>query len=202
MWIVRLVLQSRDLVMTLFDTTNVKQDREGLLSSDPFLAYDWNRPTEEYSWPIDERQPFRAIVKELVRNKTNFTKSEEMREDLRTLQSIGVLVQDIHKDNYCNGKLVDFSLCWTPPHILVDFTVRSEKEIHEEMGAVLSAFDHMVEAEGADTRAKVAAKSEKRKRNEDSELIESVETDQDVRIVSDRLRRVTKKPERLGFSKA
>ncbi len=61
---------------------------------------DWNRPEEEYGWPITARQPFRAIVKELVRSKKRLTRVARMREDLLALHDMKVYVQDIREDNY------------------------------------------------------------------------------------------------------
>lgn len=37
--------------------------------------------------------------------------------DLEELHKLGILVRDIHPGNYLEGKLVDFSMAWTSPHI-------------------------------------------------------------------------------------
>ena len=172
------------------------------MASPPFFAYEWNRPVEEYCWSIEERQPFRAIVKDLVRNKPNFSNIARMREDLDTLQSMGVLVQDIEKNNYCNGKLVDFSLCWTSPHVLASVKIRPEKDIRDEMIAVQCDFDRMLETDGVYARVRALTKPGNGDYNDDGDLVESIETDDNVRAATaSRLRRITKKPDRLGFSK-
>ena len=69
-----------------------------------------------------------------------------MREDLFTLRSMEIYVQDIHEYNYMNGKLVDFSRSWTAPHMMLDTDVRSEIE-----GELLS-FDRMMEEASIRTR--------------------------------------------------
>lgn len=33
----------------------------------------WDRPSEEYDKPVFKRQPFRALVKDLIREEENFT---------------------------------------------------------------------------------------------------------------------------------
>ena len=182
---------------------DIYQDREGYMNSSPFSACDWNRPKKEYNLPIEERQPFRAIVKDLVRNKITIRHISRMREDLFTLQAMGVLVQDIEKSNYCNGKLVDFSLCWTSPHVFSSVKIRAEKEIRDEKLTVQHDFDRMLEAEGFFTRGRASAKSIKTEDTEENGLIESVEIDEYAGLVtaaSGRLRRITKKPDRLGFA--
>ena len=35
-----------------------------------FLVSDWDRPGDEYSKPVSQRQPFRAIVKDLIQKET------------------------------------------------------------------------------------------------------------------------------------
>jgi hypothetical protein len=56
---------------------------------------EWNRPEQEFDWPIARRQPFRAIVKELVKSKTRFRAVAQMRKDLLTLQDMGGYAHDI-----------------------------------------------------------------------------------------------------------
>jgi Kinetochore Sim4 complex subunit FTA2 len=100
----------------------VSAEREEELAASPFDVDpgEWNRPEEEYKWPVTARQPFRAIVKELVQNKKRLSRVAQMRDDLLTLHKMGIYVQDIHEENYIEGKLVDFSRSWTDPHIMLD----------------------------------------------------------------------------------
>ena len=139
----------------------ISADREEELAAAPFDidTSDWNRPEEEYDWPITARQPFRAIVKKLVRSKKRLSGIAQMREDLLTLQKIGVYVQDIREDNYVDGKLVDFSRSWTNPHIMLDPNIRSKDLINDEIEGDLLTFDRMLEEAGIRTRLKALAGS-------------------------------------------
>ena len=138
---------------------------------------EWNRPEEEYDWLVTTRQPFRAIVKELVRSRKRLSRVAEMRSDLLALQAMGVYIQDIREDNYIDGKLVDFSRSWTNPHILLDPNIRSQRLINLEIEGDLLTFDRMLEEAGIRTRMKASSVS-----NEVG-----------------RLRSKVKKPERFGF---
>ena len=138
---------------------------------------EWNRPEHEYEWPITARQPFRAIVKKLIRSKKQFSMIPQMREDLYALHDMGVYVQDIRKDNYMDGKLVDFSRSRTRPHSLLDQNIRSQNLIGRELLGDLKAFDRMLLEAGIRTRENALPGS--------SELC--------------RLRPRPKKPDRFGF---
>ena len=109
---------------------------------------EWDRPEQEYDWPITARQPFRAIVKKLVRSKRRLSRVAQMREDLYTLHRMGIYVQDIREDNYIDGKLVDFSRSWTKPHSLLDPNIRSRKTIQDEIAGDFVAFDRMLREAG------------------------------------------------------
>ena len=192
--------QNSIVAVRAYGFMDIPADKEGLMSCFPFCANDWNRPDEEYSWPIVERQPFRAIVKDLVHNKANFSNVAQMRDDLLALQQMGVYVQDIEKANYCNGKLVDFSLCWTAPHVLVNTQVRPQDHIDEELIQVRWEFDRMLEADGIYTRAKALAGSGNWEPEEEDEEMQDGQPKSRMRSITvGRLRRKTKKPERLGF---
>ena len=134
----------------------VSAEREEELSAQPFDIdpEEWNRPEQEYDWPIAARQPFRAIVKELKKSKKRLSRIAQMREDLLALQKMGVYVHDIRKDNYIDGKIVDFSRSWTYPHLLLDPLIRSPITIREDTEGELMTFDQMLEEAGIRTRQK------------------------------------------------
>ncbi len=138
---------------------------------------EWDRPEQEYDWPIAARQPFRAIVKKLVRSKKRLSRVAQMREDLLALHRMGIYVQDIREDNYMNGKLIDFSRSWTRPHSLLDPDIRSQDLINKEIVGDFVAFDRMLREAGIRTRLNAWAGS--------NEI--------------NRLRSKIKKPDRYGF---
>jgi len=80
-----------------------------------FGVTSWNRPNKEYLEPISRRQPFRAIVKDLIIEDIPFTAriAKKMLLDLRRMRSFEVYNMDIQARNYKGGRLVDFSVAMT-----------------------------------------------------------------------------------------
>ncbi|MCJ1359470.1 MAG: hypothetical protein MMC33_009472 [Icmadophila ericetorum] len=111
-----------------------------------FDVTDWDRPPEEYDLPVSERQSFRAIVKDLIKDKASFRTKDlnRMVKDLRALRKMPVFVRDIREDNYRGGKLLDFSVAWTPPHVMLDTRIRDVEQIAEDILEELILFDEMV----------------------------------------------------------
>jgi Kinetochore Sim4 complex subunit FTA2 len=99
--------------------TSIPATREKELSI-KFNINTWDRPAEEYSMNITQRQPFRAIVKELVRKDSRFTDKvmNSIFFHLKRLRRMGVYPMDIRAPNYKDGLLVDFSVAWTEPHFM------------------------------------------------------------------------------------
>ncbi|MCJ1396296.1 hypothetical protein MMC18_009185 [Xylographa bjoerkii] len=155
----------------------VSAERETELMALPFDIDEWNRPAEEYELPEAKRQPFRAIVKKLVRSRKRLCRVAQMRDDLLALHKIGVYVRDIREDNYVLGKLVDFSLAWTAPHSLLDPNIRSPQLINAEIEGELLDFDRMLQEAGIRTRLKAFSEPHQ----------------------VGRLRSTVKKPDRFGF---
>ena len=157
----------------------ISAKREENLAASPFHVdtSEWNRPEQEYDWPISARQPFRAIVKELIRSKKRFSRVAQMREDLITLHNMGVYVEDIREDNYIDGKLVDFSRSRTRPHMMLDPDIRSQDLIDLEIRGESLTFDRMLNEAGIRPRMTALPRT-----NEIG-----------------RLRPKTKKPDRYGF---
>ena len=112
-----------------------------------FDASNWDRPFEQYSLPVAERQSFRAIVKELIEDPTPFTNImiDGMLRDLKSLRKIAVFVRDVRESNYKGGKLVDFSVSWTAPHIMLSDRLFDDEDIFQEIDWELKLFDDMIE---------------------------------------------------------
>lgn len=148
--------QNGKIAVCCYGFMAVSAEREEELAAAPFDidSDEWNRPEEEYDWPITARQPFRAIVKELARSKKRLTRVAQMREDLLALHDMRIYVQDIREDNYINGKLVDFSHSWTDPHMMLDPKIRSQERINDDIEGDLLTFDRMLEEAGIRSRLK------------------------------------------------
>ncbi|KAK4187402.1 kinetochore Sim4 complex subunit FTA2-domain-containing protein [Podospora australis] len=80
-------------------------------------------------WEDHRGQPIRAIAKEYVEETSDLYSSaavpEQMWADLQALHSLGIVVRDIHENNYLDGKLVDFSQAYTMYHPSLDQISRS-----------------------------------------------------------------------------
>ncbi|KAI0549333.1 kinetochore Sim4 complex subunit FTA2-domain-containing protein [Xylaria curta] len=116
-----------------------------------FGLYDWNRQTE------DEGVQLRAIVKDYIRFNTICGRKSlsMMRSNLDLLNDTGIFNMDIREDNYRGGRLFDFSIALTTPHIWLWPDLRPREQIFKDCRADLVAFDHMakrLEKQKASTR--------------------------------------------------
>ena len=93
-----------------------------------FDVVDWDRPEEEYDKPVSQRQPFRAIVKDLVLKDIPLSAkiADKMLTDLKRIRRTGVYPADIVLRNYKAGLLVDFSTARTEPFYL--FSLRPGRQ--------------------------------------------------------------------------
>lgn len=109
-----------------------------------FNVETWNRPDEEHA---SKRQPFRAIVKDLVLDTVPFTAKQvkKILGDLKRLRRLGIYPRDVQARNYVGGLLVDMSIAITEPHFL--FNIRPKWHVSEVKLADLLSFDTMVEEE-------------------------------------------------------
>lgn len=82
-----------------------------------FEVYTKDRPEDDSRLSVTKRQPFRAIVKDLIEDNRPLNKKKliEMRKDLLKMQKLGVYPQDVHERNYGGGLLLDFSIAITKP---------------------------------------------------------------------------------------
>ncbi|KAI1266247.1 kinetochore Sim4 complex subunit FTA2-domain-containing protein [Xylariaceae sp. FL1019] len=102
----------------------------------------WNRKEE------DKGSHLRAIVKSHIRWKTlqHRRKLSAMRSILEVLnEELSIYNMDIREENYLGGRLFDFSIAITVPHISFSSALRSERQILENMSDDLACFDDMVE---------------------------------------------------------
>ncbi|KAI0113651.1 kinetochore Sim4 complex subunit FTA2-domain-containing protein [Nemania sp. FL0031] len=114
---------------------------------------DWNRE------PEDEGQPLRAIVKDYIRYKSLCGRKSlsAMRSNLEQLNRLGILNMDIKEDNYKGGRLFDFSIAITNPHMHLWVILRSAEGIIEDLKLDLALFDSMakkLEAQRAQKRGR------------------------------------------------
>jgi len=116
-----------------------------------FDVVNWDRPDEEYERPTSERQPLRAIVKELVREDLTFTAKylNKMLRHLKHLRRVGIYPGDVRARNYRAGLLIDFSCAMTKPHDL--FQTRPEWNVSYIQSQDLLNFDSMVSDERLST---------------------------------------------------
>ncbi len=125
-----------------------------------FGVTSWNRPDEEYLEPASRRQPFRAIVKDLVTEDVPFTAktAKKMLLDLRRMRSFEVYNMDIQARNYKGGRLVDFSVAMTTPHYL--FVIKPAWRKEDYQYDDLRSFDHMLDEAGIVTLNRAAPNRE------------------------------------------
>ena len=83
-----------------------------------FEVYEWDRPEDDSQLPVAKRQPFRAIVKDLVDDDRPLNEENliRMRRDLLKMHRLGIYPQDVRERNYGGGLLLDFSIAITKPH--------------------------------------------------------------------------------------
>lgn len=108
----------------------------------------WNRPDSEYTKPASKRQPFRAIVKDLISEDIPFTTQsvKKMLRDLKRMRKLCIYPMDVRARNYKGGLLVDFSVAMTEPHYL--FVIKPRWRIQGYKLRDLHDFDNMVRDEG------------------------------------------------------
>lgn len=83
-----------------------------------FEVYEWDRDRDKAELSVLQRQPLRAIVKDLVQIDNPLTGKQlnKMRKDLLKMHRLGIYPQDIRERNYGDGLLLDFSIAITAPH--------------------------------------------------------------------------------------
>ena len=112
---------------------------------------DWDRPANEYAKAPHRRQPFRAIVKDLINEDGPFTEKVVKRilRDLKRMHKADVYAMDVKRRNYKNGLLLDFSVAITEPHYL--FVIKPEWRIRVYKREDLLDWHTMIDEEGIRT---------------------------------------------------
>ena len=85
-----------------------------------FNVSDWNRPSDEYDKIVSQRQPLRAIIKDLVRKDVPLTGkvADKILRDMKKMRRCGIYVGEVYPRNYMAGLLVDMSVAKTEPYYL------------------------------------------------------------------------------------
>jgi len=123
-------------------------EREDELRRD-FGVVNWDRPKAEYSEPAHKRQPLRAIVKDLITEDVRITPAigKKILTALRRMRKIGIYPMDTRVRNYKGGKVIDFSVAITEPHVL--FVINDSWRVEDYKRCDLLLFDEMMEKEEA-----------------------------------------------------
>ncbi|KAK8126869.1 uncharacterized protein PG998_002628 [Apiospora kogelbergensis] len=108
-----------------------------------FKIDDWHRQAEH------GQEKLRAIVKDYIPFKSTCgrKKLDTMRSNLKQLNELGVYNMDIREDNYRGGRLFDFSLAITSPHINLSLKLWSKRQIEEDVKYDLECFESFAKRE-------------------------------------------------------
>ncbi|KAI4233602.1 MAG: hypothetical protein LQ349_004315 [Xanthoria aureola] len=124
----------------------------------------WNRPIEEHDKSPSERQPLRAIVKNLVLEDTEWIPrvANKMLRDLKKMRKLEIYAMDIKPENYKAGLLVDLSLTLTVRHVV--FQIKPEFQTRGYKNQVLVDFDAMIRDQKVKTRIRAFRNAETAKK--------------------------------------
>ncbi len=134
--------QNGKIAVRCYGHMSIPADKEEELSQ-KFNIQAWDRPGEEYARPASRRQPFRAVVKDLIREPVQLTPRviKKMLKDLKTMRELGVFPMDVCARNYEGGLLVDMSIAITTPHFL--FKIRPRWQVRVIQREDLLMFDRV-----------------------------------------------------------
>jgi len=120
-----------------------------------FGIYDWKRQpvNDNVHNTHPSHQPLHAIVKEFIADDAPFNNSmvKIMLSNLKTMRRHGIFPIDIREDNYRGGRLVDFSIAWTKPHLMLSAKLQDSDYIRKAENWDLASFDEMVKDMGIHT---------------------------------------------------
>lgn len=102
----------------------------------------------------DGLPPVRAIVKELASQDSGVNSKNigKILKNIKQLNKLEIYNRDIRRENFREGKLVDFGSAWTEPHCFMHSA--DTKEPGETRLMDLVMFDEMVDLEGIKTKIK------------------------------------------------
>ena len=137
----------------------ISADKEDYLKRE-FGIEDWDRPGDEYDKPVSQRQPFRAIVKDLVLKDTPLTAkvADKMLVDLKRMRRNGIYPEDIVPRNYKAGLLVDLSTARTEPYFL--FNLRPGRQTQLMKNTDLYMWEEMRKENNLNTRRRAVRDEE------------------------------------------
>ena len=118
-----------------------------------FEIYGWDRPSADCSKPVSERQPLRAIVKELILKDVPLTArvADRILRDMKRMRRCGVYSNDVFPRNYKNGLLVDMGMAITEPFCLFKIWRGRRKMLNDKE---LYMWENMVKENQLDTRTR------------------------------------------------
>ena len=121
---------------------------------------DWGRPGDEYDKDVSERQPLRAIVKDLVRKDVPLTGrvADKILRDMKKMRKCGIYVGEVEPRNYMAGLLVDLSVAKTEPNYLFDLRPGFQTELVKMSD--LYAWEDMRTENGLNTRLRAVRDDE------------------------------------------
>jgi len=130
----------RKIAVRCYGFTFVEANLEDVLA-EQFGVEDWNRSPEH------ENCAFRAVVKDLIPDPTPFTAKmcPSMKRGLQILHRLGIYVMDVRPDNYREGLLLDFSVAWTRPHLMLYAKKRLAEHIKADLEDDSIYFDLMID---------------------------------------------------------
>jgi len=108
-----------------------------------FGINDWHRQAEH------GQDKLRAIVKDYIPYKSICGRKKlcAMRSNLNQLNELGVYNMDVREDNYRGGRLFDFSVSITSPHINLSLKLWSRGQIDEAIKYDLESFERLEKRE-------------------------------------------------------
>ncbi|KAI0509720.1 kinetochore Sim4 complex subunit FTA2-domain-containing protein [Xylaria bambusicola] len=122
-----------------------------------FAIKDWNRE------PSDKGSPLRAIIKDYIPSKSPYgrRKLSVIKSNIEKMNELGIFNMDICRRNLLGGRLFDFSIAITSPHIHLSTRLRETESIDVTVGYDRACFREMEEHElkrRASSRAAYRAK--------------------------------------------
>ena len=125
-----------------------------------FQVWQWDRPDEDWSKPTSKRQPFRAIVKELILKEAPLTGrvADRTLRDMKRMRRCGIYSDDVFPRNYKNGLLVDLSQAMTEPFYLEE--IRPGRREKMQKDNELNMWEKMVERHQLSVRSRALRNKE------------------------------------------
>ncbi|KAL9602847.1 MAG: hypothetical protein Q9219_001542 [cf. Caloplaca sp. 3 TL-2023] len=112
-----------------------------------FHIRDIEQDAESFGWygVPPERQLYRAIVKDLIREDRPLThkRIKKMLRDLLAMRKLGIYAMDLKSSNYRDAVLVDFSAAVTEPHHTFEISAEWQNKLTRDTDLI--EFDEMVE---------------------------------------------------------